>query len=221
MEAAQSRRVGGADVHFDTVHERLQPLDALCRLLLVESGDAHENAGRHPPQPFQARERGLQPIAGEAQRVDGGLTLGEPQDARFRVAGARLRRHGAADHVPEAERSEAVQAGAVLIESRSEPNRIPESDAADRRGQVHLIGRWPERSPDGTHAERTCTGVDGGLRRKSKEQWPYGTSVGGSPEEPANTLAYGTEQRCDLGLDLADQVAACALGGLDTDLGPL
>ena len=79
--------------------------------------------------PRRARDVGEEPLDAvvvEAEPVDERFGLGQPEEARLRVAGLRARRDGAAFDEAEAERREAVDVRGVLVEAGGEADPVRE-----------------------------------------------------------------------------------------------
>jgi hypothetical protein len=150
LQRAQIARVGARDVDRDVIGmrvDRVEPgeivgrraLDRRRRVLAdVEADDAAR--GAKTPRLFDVGDEGVDAVVVEPEAVDQRLRLGQPEEPRLRVAGLRLRRHGADFDEAEAERAEPVDAAAVLVEPGGEPDPVRELEPrdGDRIGDARL-----------------------------------------------------------------------------------
>ncbi len=97
-----------------------------------------------PPAPARAASRastGARALAVEAEPVDDALVGGQPEQARARIAGLRLRRHGPDLDKAEAEPQERVRHLAMLVEAGRHADRIGKIEAEHPHRQPRIVAR--------------------------------------------------------------------------------
>jgi hypothetical protein len=129
-----------------------------------------------PTMPFQearatfATNRST-PVVVEAEAIDQRFGLGDPEQARLRIAGLRARRHRSAFDETEPERCEPIDVRGVLVESRCEADAIRklESHGGDRRRREmpgESVGRAAARREVETRERHMVRGL--GIEREQQ-----------------------------------------------------
>ena len=158
LQRAQVLRVRAGDVDGHVVGMRVHAGQAdqvvvdgaLDRRGGVLADVQAEDAAAAPERgrPRDVGQEGVEAVVVETQPVDQRVGRGQPEHARLRVAGLRLRGHRADLDEAEAHRAQAVDAAAVLVQAGRQADAVGEAQAGHRRPdraratapQVHCAG---------------------------------------------------------------------------------
>jgi hypothetical protein len=95
--------------------------------------------------PRQASQQGVDAFIVEAHSVDDGLLLGQTEQARLRVAWLRARRDRADFNETEAQTSQAVDGGSVLVETGGKPDPVGKFESHGRHRGARCLA-WSAKS---------------------------------------------------------------------------
>ncbi len=101
------------------------------------------------PRCLHISDEGIDAAVIETHAIDDGAGLRQAEHAGHRIARLRARRHGAHFNKSEAERCQAIDVCAILIQPGGQADRIGEGDAHYRARIIRGLGDRARSSPSG------------------------------------------------------------------------